>query len=348
MVGFAGWEMPVQYSGILEEHRAVRSSAGLFDISHMGQLVVEGSGAAAWLDALLTNRASALAPGEGHYTLMLNGRGGVIDDMLVYRLEEGRFFLVINASKTDEDLAWMRARPHPEVEIHHRTGFAALALQGPRSGEILAACCRGHFPAPGRNCIALAEGGTLVARTGYTGEDGFEIFLPATAGTEAFERLLAVGEGMGIRPCGLGARDTLRLEMGYPLNGNDLSPERTPLEAGLGFFVDLEKAVFEGKAALLAQKEAGLPSKLAAIRMVGPGAPPRPHYPVLHHGERVGELCSGTLSPSLGCGIAMAYLPPEIAAPGTALEIAVRDRHFPAETVKKPFYRKEAGFLASA
>ena len=360
MVPFAGWNMPVQYAGITQEHLAVRSGCGIFDISHMGEFFVSGANAGAWLNRQLTNNTAKLQPGQGQYTLMLNEQGGVIDDLIAYRLAEDAWFLVVNASMIAVDRAWLTARLEDGIEFHDASDtYAGMAIQGPNAPAVFAAMTGRELPP--RNGIAMldARGNRIiVCRTGYTGEDGFELFClhqddeswdaereqtcemwepPVRQDAIAWwDRALAAGAV----PCGLGARDTLRLEMGYPLNGNDLSPARTPLEAGLGFFVDMEKGDFTGRAVLAAQKESGIPSKLTGIRMADKSPPPRAHYPILSGGTVVGELCSGGVSPSLGCGIGMAYLPPALAAPGTKLEIEIRGKPWPAEVVKKPFYRR--------
>jgi aminomethyltransferase len=341
MVDFAGWEMPVQFAGIIPEHRTVREAVGIFDISHMGQLFVEGPGAAQWLDSMLTNDLAALSDGQGQYSLLLNERGGVIDDLIVYRIGAERYFLVVNASLREQDTAWLGEHLTPGIElIDSSDRFAAVAIQGPRSGDVYEAVRSGlQFPPlPPRNGIARdAEETTIICRTGYTGEDGFEIFFPAQDADSTYGTLLDAISHAGGQACGLGARDSLRLEMGYPLNGNDLSPDRTPLEAGLGFFCKLDAAAFIGREALLEQKRNGIPSRLAAIAIIGKSPPPRAHYPVLAEGQRVGELCSGTLSPSLSRGIGLAYLPADLAGIGTQLEIEIRDRRFSAQVVKKPF-----------
>jgi aminomethyltransferase len=347
MVGFGGWSMPVQYSSIMDEHRAVRSSAGMFDISHMGEVTVTGPGSLAWLESLLTNRVGKLGVTRGQYTLMLDEKGGVIDDLILYRTGEMSYFLVINGACRDLDLEWMRSRlPANGSVMLQDVGddYAAIALQGPDSESIL----RTLYPeceVPKRNGIAsLTETSpipSLVARTGYTGEDGFELFVPVSEGVVLWKNLLAAG----VKPCGLGSRDTLRLEMGYPLNGSDLSRERTPLEAGLGKFVSLddpEKPDFSGRKALKAQRLSGLPSLLTPIKLTVQGPPLRSHYPVLSGDVVVGETCSGALSPSLGEGIAMAYLPPAFSITGTGLEIEVRGRRYAATVVSLPFYKKPA------
>ena len=348
MVEFGGWFMPVQYTGIMDEHRAVRSAAGMFDISHMGEVTVSGPGALAWLESLLTNRVGKLAPSRGQYTLMLDELGGVIDDLIIYRSGEESYFLVINAACRELDLEWMRAHLPKDgtvVLIDLGNEYAAIALQGPDSEKIL----RSLYPGcevPKRNGIAplTDAAGTvpeILARTGYTGEDGFELFVPTCEGEALWNRLLA----SGVKPAGLGCRDTLRLEMGYPLNGSDLSRNRTPLEAGLGKFVSLDdpaKPAFSGREALETQRSAGLPALLTPLELSVAGPPMRSHYAVLSGGEIVGETCSGVLSPSVGKGIAMAYLPTALSLPGTALEIEVRGRRYPASVTILPFYKKPA------
>jgi aminomethyltransferase len=336
MVDFAGWEMPVQYSGILAEHKAVREEAGVFDISHMGEFFVSGPGSADWLDSLLTNRVAALSDGQAQYSLMLNERGGVIDDLIVYRLGADNFLLVVNASMIEEDAAWMKSRIVDGVEIVNASAdFAALAIQGPLAGGIFEKLFGREMPAE-RNHV-LQIGGDYVVTTGYTGEAGFEWIMPAPEAAAAWLRSL----GSGAKPCGLGSRDTLRLEVCYPLNGSDLAPDRTPLEAGLGFFVDFEKPDFVGKPALAAQKAAGVPHRLCALRVTEKAPPIRPHYPVWIDGKPVTETTSGALSPSLGDGIALAYLPTEFSKPGQEVEIEVRGRRFRACVRKKPLYQKE-------
>lgn len=345
MVPFAGWEMPVQYSGIVEEHKAVREHVGVFDISHMGQFLIEGRGAEAFLNRALTNNVGKLTPGGGQYTLMLNGHGGVIDDLIVYRMSEREYFLVVNASKIEEDEAHLRSLGFGDAvqfaNISAVTG--GLAVQGPRSRDVFSAVFGETTVFPPRNTIFVSmtgEGVLYLCGTGYTGEDGFEFFAPASSIGSWFDKLATAAREAGGMVCGLGARDTLRLEMGYPLNGNDLAPDTTPLQAGLGFFVDLDKESFIGRDALLAQKAGGLPTKLTGFRMTSQSPPPRAHYTVWRDGAQLGEVCSGGLSPSLGHGIGMAYLPVESSKPGTPVEIEIRGRRYAAETVKKPFYSK--------
>lgn len=336
MLPFAGWEMPIQYEGIVAEHRAVREKSGVFDISHMGELLVSGPNAGDALNQLLTNDLSVLEVSEGQYTLMLNEAGGVIDDLILYRSGEESYFLVVNASRVEEDVAWLRDHLPPEVLLENQSeSLGAIAVQGPESVAIwqeLEPDC----PLPARNGIAEYENGLILCRTGYTGEDGFELFAPTDRIGGYFQRLLDAG----VTPCGLGARDTLRLEKAFPLNGSDLDEVSTPLEAGLGYFVKLDKAGgFIGSAKLKGQKASGLEQKLAAVAMTGKAPPPRHGYEVCdEEGEVVlGELTSGSLSPGLGLGIGLAYLPLDQAKIGTAVTIMIRDRPFPAQVVKKPF-----------
>jgi len=343
LVDFGGWEMPVQYDGILAEHAAVRNDCGLFDICHMGEVRVSGPAAAAFLNGLLTNDITKLAVGQGQYTLMCNERGGTVDDLYAYRVAEEVYLLVINASRIEADVCHIQrqsaiAEFKPRIEdVSDKTG--ALALQGPRSVAVMERLLPGVAAAVPRNRIAkrtLAGVELFVARTGYTGEDGFELLMPAEATPAVWELLLKEGA----TPCGLGARDTLRTEMGYPLYGHELDEATSPIEAGLSRFVALAKAAFTGKEHLQRQKLSGTSKTLAAFRMSGKGAPPRPHYPVWAAGAPAGEVTSGTMSPTLGVGIGLAYVPPALARDGQQIEIEIRGRRFPAQVVPRPIYRK--------
>jgi aminomethyltransferase len=345
LVEFGGWEMPVQYGGIVEEHKAVREAAGLFDISHMGEFFIGGDQALAFLNGLLTNDVAKLAVGQGQYTLMLNEEGGVIDDLILYRLHETEFFLVVNAAKIDEDRDWIKKNLPSGISFTDRSGdFSALALQGPRAVEIARQFLGSGWPEPPRNAITSYSWNCqpiLAARTGYTGEDGLEFFFANEIAENFFLSLLEAGRPLGLKPCGLGARDTLRLEACLPLNGNDLSSGRTPLAAGLGFFVSLDKeAIFPGKEILQREKAAGPKEKLVAFRLKDKGPPPRPHYPLFAGPDRVGEVTSGAPSPTLGGGIGLAYVDPRVAAPGTVLHLEIRGGRLAVEVVKKPFYKR--------
>jgi aminomethyltransferase len=361
LIEFGGWEMPVHYTSIIDEHLAVRKAAGLFDISHMGEVRVSGPAAEAFLNQVLSNDARKLAAGQGQYTLMCNERGGVIDDLYAYRLEALEYLLIINASRSQEDVAWLQHQlrgfaRHGEVQLEDVSeATGAVAVQGPRVVEFIDGCFSGPSSAgtpagkPGdlkKNQIArfrFGAGEAWVSRTGYTGEDGFEVAAPANLIEAIWNKLLAAGQPHGLQPAGLGARDTLRTEVCYPLYGHELDEQTTPIEAGLGFFVALDKGEFVGRAALAAQKADGVAKKLAAFKMAEKSAPPRPHYPVWSAGpgsRQLGEITSGTQSPSLGLGIGMAYVPPEFARPATALEVEIRGRRFRAVAAPKPLYRK--------
>jgi aminomethyltransferase len=343
LVDFGGWEMPVSYSGILDEHRAVRTGVGVFDISHMGQILVSGPSALAWLNRLLTNNLERLSVGECQYTFLLNPEGGVLDDLIVYCLAPERYFLVVNAARVAEDYDWLEKHLHPDVLLVNQSEhFAGIAVQGPKAVQVFDALFEGQYSPPARNAVLSVEidGKPYhVARTGYTGEDGFELFCPAETVVEVWREILDRGAAAGIKPCGLGARDTLRLEVCYPLNGSDLSLETTPLEAGLSLFVDLQKPEFVGREKLLAQRTSGVARRLVPFKMLSKSPPPRAHYGVYKDGVRIAETTSGTLSPSLNIGIGMAYIPTEFARIGEQLEIEIRGVRFPAVVDKKPLLR---------
>ncbi len=359
LIEFGGWEMPVQYSSIVDEHLSVRRASGIFDICHMGELFVSGPNAAAFLNASLTNDIRKLAVGQGQYTLMCNEQGGVVDDLYAYRLGEDQFLLILNASRIDVDVAWLQSRHAALVEFQSGTQldsasarWGAVAIQGPRSHELIDQL----FPGPslkGTNVHKVTDlkknqvgawtwttEAIWVARTGYTGEDGFEVIAPATFIEEIWDQALAHGQTAGLQPCGLGARDTLRTEVCYPLYGHELDEHTTPIEAGLGFFVSLDKGDFIGRETLARQKAEGTTKRSIAFRMAEKSPPPRPGYPIWAEGSTVGTAVSGTQSPSLNTGIGIGYVPPSFAEPGTRLEIEIRGRRFPAEVVRKPIYRK--------
>jgi aminomethyltransferase len=337
MVPFAGWLMPVQYTSIVEEHQAVRKNVGMFDISHMGQFIVSGNDARIWLNTMLTNNIDKLEVGQGQYTFLLNNKGGIIDDLIAYRIDNAKFLLVVNASRADEDLDWLKQHARGDAKIESRSAdFGGVAIQGPRIGELFSEL-------PVRNHIVdlQFEGMPIsIARTGYTGEDGVEVFFRNSDASKLWNTVLEKGKTLGLKPCGLGSRDTLRLEMCYPLNGSDLSPERNPIEAGLGFFIDLAKPNFIGRDVLLKTKENGPREKLVPFKMKDKGPPPRPHYVVFENGERVGEVTSGTLSPSLNWGVGMAYVSAPSAKIGSQIDIEIRGQKFPATIEKKPLYKK--------
>ena len=356
LIEFGGWEMPVQYTSITDEHLAVRKAAGIFDISHMGEVTVSGAGAEAFLNSVLTNDVCKLAAGEGQYTLMCNERGGVIDDLYAYKLSDGVYFLIINASRIDPDVAWLQSqasRFSGDLDLTDAShNYAAIAVQGPRVKEFINAVIPGASSSAMRvaavtdlkkNQIGgfkFGTSGILVSRTGYTGEDGFEIVGSDDAIQRLWDQCLALGQPFGLKPAGLGARDTLRTEVCYPLYGHELDESTTPIEAGVGFFVSLDKGEFNGRAVLAEQKARGVKKKCVAFKMTDKSAPPRPHYPIWANGAPVGEVVSGTQSPSLNLGIGLGYVPPEWAAPGTIIEIEIRGKRAPAVVVSKPIYRK--------
>jgi aminomethyltransferase len=346
MVPFAGWEMPVYYVGITEEHRAVRARAGVFDVSHMGQIEVSGEGSKAFLQRVLSNDLDRLRTRQAQYTLLPNEQGGIVDDLIAYRLGTDRWLLVVNASNVDADFAHLQAQgPGGGVELVDRSAdYGMVALQGPVAMEVLETLWdRGNPPLDGLNEFEVMEGKVggikcLIARTGYTGEPGVEL-IPSWADTEPLFDALLRSREHGVVPCGLGARDTLRLEVCYPLHGNDISPETNAIEAGLGWVCALDKD-FTGADVLRRVKAEGPKRRLVALRMLD-RAIPRAGHPLLHEGERIGEVTSGTLSPSLDRGIGLGYLRADLAAPGSVVQVDVRGRARDAEVAQKPLYRKE-------
>jgi len=344
MVDFAGWHLPVQYSGVMEEHRAVRATAGLFDVSHMGEFKVSGPGAAAFLQQLTPNDVSKLTPGRIHYSGLLTETATYVDDLLIYRLGEEEFLLVVNAANTDKDFAWIEGRLPNDVTLENVSAdYGLLALQGPRSEEILTRLTEIDLSEIRyyRFEIAEVEGHhAIVSRTGYTGEDGFELYLSPASAPEVWDRLMQIGGPLGLVPAGLGARDTLRLESAMALYGHEIDDTTTPLDAGLSWVVKLAKGDFLGRDALVAQKENGLERQLVGFEMVGRGIG-RQGYDVLAAGEAVGRVTSGSFSPTLEKAIGMAYVPPELAEPGTEIEIQVRKNAVPAVIVSIPFYQRD-------
>ena len=346
MVEFAGWMMPLQYTGILEEHRAVRSRAGLFDLSHMGEIFIEGPEAAEGLGRALTSNPAALKVGRAQYSMICFPDGGILDDLIVYRLADERFMIVANASNSAavSDALTARLAGLKLVLDDRSLATALVAIQGPRAAAILAPLTDVDLAALRYYAIAeatVAGVKALVARTGYTGEDGFEVFVEISAAGTVWDALMAAGKAEGAVPVGLGARDTLRLEAGMPLYGNELGPDSTPFEAGLGRVVAFAKeGDFTGRAALV--KAAEEPRKrLVGLAVRGRGIA-RHGYEVFKGDRRTGIVTSGTLSPTLGDPIAMAYVTPSDAEPGTILEVAIRDQRIPAEVVALPFYRRPA------
>ena len=358
---FAGWEMPVRYSSVNEEHFAVRNAAGLFDVSHMGEIFLSGSGAEAFLEHVLSNRVSKLETGEAQYTLLLNQQGCTVDDLILYKLSADRFMLCVNAANADKDFEWLeRQRKESgasfgEFELENRSSeFGQLALQGPAAEKILCKALElneadyreSAFPAFQFRRLEARCGSEhkdiYIARTGYTGEDGFEIFVPVSALVSLWERLLEVGSEHGIKPIGLAARDTLRLEACYPLHGHELSESLSPLSAGLSWAIKLDKD-FIGAAELRAEKAAGPDTRLVALTVTGAGIV-REDTAIFRSGEDqpLGIATSGTKVPTQEKPIAMAFVAADAAKPGTELEAEVRGRRFPVKVVRKPIYKRSA------
>jgi aminomethyltransferase len=333
IVDFHGWEMPIQYGGIVEEHGAVRKAAGLFDLSHMGRVRVKGPGRRAFLQKVLTIDLAKVKPGRCRYTFLLDEKGGILDDLLVYAGEQDDL-LVVNASNRDKDLEWMRRHLPADASLHDETfDVALLAIQGPQALDAVKKTY-GVDPGALKYYTWAAFGPWMLSRTGYTGEDGFEIFLPKDEAAAAWEKAIAAG----VPPVGLGARDTLRTEAAMPLYGNDLDESTTPLEAGLAFAVDLEKdPPFIGQSAL----RAAPPARRLTGMVLDTKRSPRPGHEVFIEGKPAGKVSSGTFSPTLDKSIAMAYLARDGAAPGTAVEVDVRGRREKGAVVALPFYRRQ-------
>jgi len=344
MVEFAGWQMPVQYESALQEHFAVRQAAGLFDVSHMGRFRIRGEQALNLIQRVTSNDAGRLSDGQAQYSGLLNPSGGFVDDIIVHRLAANEYMICVNASRREADLAWFLEHRREDVAVIDESDETAqIAVQGPKAQEILQPLTTVPLPEIKRywfreGDISGARG--LIARTGYTGEDGFELYLPAESAEKTWNSLLELGRPAGMRPAGLAARNTLRLEMKYPLYGNDIDGTTTPFEAGLGWIVKLNKPDFVGKPALVRQKEAGIQRTLAGFELIDPGIA-RDHCPVWIDDRAVGNVTSGSYSPSLEKSIGLVYLPPESAIPGQRLGIEVRGKRLAAQVVETPFYGRK-------
>ena len=343
IVEFAGWEMPVQYQGILAEHEAVRERVGLFDVSHMGEVVFRGPKALEALQRLFTNDLSRCADGQAQYGCLCRDTGGIVDDVVVYRRSAEDLLVCVNAGNRQKDFDWLHGHAFGADVANESDAWAQLALQGPRAAEALQRLTSVRLSSVGTYRFTNGEVagiGCMVARTGYTGEDGFELFCPSERGPQLWAALMDAGRGEGIVPCGLGARDSLRLEMAYRLYGSDMDDTTTPLEAGLGWVVKLDKGEFVGRDALRKQKEGGLSRKLVGFTLTEAGIP-RHGYAVLQDRKTVGTVTSGTRSPSLGTSVGLAYVPPGLAAEGSTFAVDIRGRAVAAKVVKTPFYAKK-------
>jgi aminomethyltransferase len=342
MVPFAGWEMPVQYSGVIDEVKAVRAAAGLFDVSHMGELHVSGPAALAWLNSMTTNDVARLKPGRAHYSLLLDEEAGILDDILVYCVDEETYMVVVNAGNTDRDREWLEGKLPPGVTLEDSSLVTSLlAVQGPAAQEILQTLCAGPLGELRRFGFAagnVAGVECLVSRTGYTGEDGFELFTQGEAGA-LWDALLEAGQGH-LKPCGLGARDVLRIEAGNVLYGHEIWEEANPLSAGLMWTVKMEKGAFMGRERLEEYLRAGPALVLAGLTSAS-RAIPRQNYPIRKDARDVGFVTSGTFSPTLEKPLGMGYLPPDLAAPGTEVDVVIRERPEKMVVTPLPFYRAQ-------
>jgi aminomethyltransferase len=345
MVDFAGWHMPVQYQGVLDEHLAVRTRAGLFDVSHMGEVEVKGPKALDAMQNLTCNDVSRLSPGQAQYTALTTEKGTFVDDVIIYRRREDLFLICVNASNQDKDFAWIASHmPQGAEALNLSDQYAQLAIQGPDAERIITGLADADVQATKFFSFeesAVAGVPAIIARTGYTGEDGFEIYCEASKARDLWDTLMAVGSPFGLTPCGLAARDTLRLEAGLMLYGNDIDETTTVLESGLNFILKLKKGDFIGRDALVRQKESGLKKKLQAFEMIERGIA-RHGYPVSLDGKTVGSVTSGTFGPHVRKNIGMAYVPVQLAAPGCEFDIIIRGKPVRARAVKPPFYKRQA------
>jgi aminomethyltransferase len=344
-IDFGGWELPVQYTSILEEHEAVRTRAGLFDVSHMGEITVKGNDALANIQKWITNDASKLSVNQALYSPMCYENGGCVDDLLVYKRDENDYLIVVNAANIEKDYDWMLKHSFGDVEISNISSqVAQLALQGPLAEKILQKLTDFHLPDIKyywfRQDVPVAGIPALVSRTGYTGEDGFELYVDKDLAIDLWQKILEAGKEEGVVPVGLGARDTLRFEARLPLYGQEINETITPIEAGLGFFVKLDKGDFIGRDVLAKQKEEGAPRKLVGFEMIERGIP-RTHYEVQVEGKRIGEVTSGTFSPTLKKNIGLAILSAEHAQLGNELDILIRNKRVKAVIVPTPFYKRK-------
>jgi aminomethyltransferase len=344
LVDFHGWELPIQYEGILKEHEATRTRCGVFDVSHMGQVWVRGPQALAFLQKVNTNDISRIGPGKAIYSHLPNERGGVVDDVIVSCLAKDRYFVVVNAATAEGDFAWLQAQVGGfDVELENRSDhYGMVAIQGPKAREVVAAEFpeAAQLPRFGALEQRVFDQPSLITRTGYTGEDGFEFIVPNEVLSRVWTNLLLKGRSFGAVPCGLGARDTLRLEAGYLLYGQDIDAEHSSLEAGYGWVVKWDKGDFIGRAALEKQKKEGLKRRLTGVKLLERGVP-RPGAPILLEGARLGVFASATFSPTLQAGIGVGYLDRPDLKPGAKLAVELHGRSVAAEVVKTPFYISE-------
>jgi aminomethyltransferase len=345
MIEFFGWEMPLEYSGIIEEHMAVRTKAGLFDVSHMGEILIKGAQSLDFIQYLTPNNAARLAPVKAQYSALTTPEGTFIDDLLVYSIAENEYLLVVNASNSDKDFNWVKEHQADfDVDVTNQSeAYTQLALQGPLSVDILQPLTDldlKELKSFGGGWGTIAQQEALISRTGYTGEDGFEIYTLSAQPQKIYEAIMDKGQSHGLLPIGLGARDTLRLEAALMLYGNDIDETTTVLEAGLGWLVKFKKEFFLGSEILLKQKEEGIKRKIAGFELLERGIA-RSHFGVFVSGRKVSEVTSGTFSPFLKKSIGLTYLPVEYTEEGEEIEIEIRGRKVPAKVVALPFYKRD-------
>lgn len=343
VVDYAGWELPIEYEGLVHEHEAVRNAAGLFDVSHMGEVFISGKDANKFVQYLITNDINSIGVGQVIYTFGCNEKGGVVDDFLVYKLAEDNYLLVVNGANVDKDVKWFNDNSEGfDVKIEDKTiGGTILALQGPKAQEILQSIVTDNLDDVKffhwKKDVEIAGTKAMISRTGYTGEDGFEIYIPDSGAKAAWDAIMEAGKDKGIKPVGLGCRDTLRFEVNLPLYGNELADDITPLEAGLGFFVKLKiDDDFIGKDALLKQKEEGLKRKIVGFELLGKGIP-RQGYEVQVDGKKIGEITTGYRAPSVGKPIGLALVDIDYTELGTEFDIAIRKKIVPAKVIGRNF-----------
>lgn len=346
MAPFAGYDMPIEYTGIIAEHTAVRTAAGLFDVSHMGEIECNGPGATALLQWLTPNDVALLGDGTAQYSMLLNERGGIIDDIIIYRHAADYYLIVINAANAETDWHWLLAHQRGDVTLRNVSEtWCLIALQGPRAIDILRPLTNAPLDTlkPFHFCYAynIGDCGAIIARTGYTGESGVECFVSATHAPQFWSTLIEAGKAHGLQPCGLGARDTLRLEMGYRLHGHDMNEQCTPFEAGLDWVVKMTKGDFLGRAALQQQQQEGCKRRLVGFQLIDPGIP-REGYSIVAQRKPVGYVTSGTMSPTLRKGIGLGYVPVPFVAAGTKFSVDIRGKERLAEVVDVPFYHKNS------
>ncbi len=342
MVDFAGWDMPVQYTGVLQEHENVRANVGLFDVSHMGEIEFKGAGALEEANRLITNDLAKCGDGQAVYAGLLNEQGTFIDDVVAYRFSPEHIFICVNASNVEKDFAWMSQNAKKVKPVNRSDDFAQIAVQGPKAFALVQKLA--NKPLDGVGTYRFTTGQVagveaIISRTGYTGEDGFELYIAPNDAEKLWFALLEGGKGDGCAPAGLGARDSLRTEMKYALYGNDIDDQHTPLEAGLGWIVKMDKGEFIGRDALAAQKAAGVPRKLVGFELTEAGIP-RGGYGILSNGEKVGVVTSGTMGPSVKKAVGIGYVPTALAAEGSTFHVEIRGAAKAARVVKTPFYKK--------